>query len=313
MQDEAAPYYTDMIDQTTLGHRFLKEELNTTPRIGWQIDPFGHSAVQGYLMGAELGFEAMFLGRIDFQDLDRRRKAQELEMVWRASSSLGASADIWALVLGSGNYGPPAGFCFDDLCDDPPIMDDVNMKGYNVDARVYVGVARATVFAWWFLGGGRGGDIMFTMGSDFQYSNARMWYKNLDKLIKHANLDGRLNLFYSTPSAYLAAKHAAGLTLPLKTDDFFPYADNLQAFWTGYFTSRAALKGYVKVLSNTLQAARHLEWVRAAFFGGDSDDHDDVNDDDNNGGGTCPVRPASERLPTLYCRIHRRHYIADRS
>lgn len=26
-----------------------------------------------------------------------------------------------------------------------------------------------------------------TMGSDFQYENANLWYKNLDKLIKHVN------------------------------------------------------------------------------------------------------------------------------
>lgn len=54
MHDEAAPHYIDMIDQTTLGHRFIKEEFNVTPRIGWQIDPFGHSAVQAYLLGAEV-------------------------------------------------------------------------------------------------------------------------------------------------------------------------------------------------------------------------------------------------------------------
>ncbi|KAK2989353.1 hypothetical protein RJ640_013872, partial [Escallonia rubra] len=53
MHDEAAPHYIDMIDQTTLGHRFIKAEFNITPRIGWQIDPFGHSAVQVYLLGAE--------------------------------------------------------------------------------------------------------------------------------------------------------------------------------------------------------------------------------------------------------------------
>ena len=44
--DEANPYYVDMIDQTTLGHRFLLEQFNYVPRIGWQIDPFGHSATQ---------------------------------------------------------------------------------------------------------------------------------------------------------------------------------------------------------------------------------------------------------------------------
>lgn len=54
MHDEATVHYIDMIDQTTLGHRFIKEEFNATPRIGWQIDPFGHSAVQAYLLGAEV-------------------------------------------------------------------------------------------------------------------------------------------------------------------------------------------------------------------------------------------------------------------
>lgn len=34
--------------------------------------------------------------------------------------------------------------------------------------------------------------------------------------------DGRVNVFYSTPSIYLDAKYEANETWPLKTDDFFP-------------------------------------------------------------------------------------------
>lgn len=56
MHDEAAVHYIDMIDQTTLGHRFIKQEFGIIPRIGWQIDPFGHSAVQAYLLSAEVTF-----------------------------------------------------------------------------------------------------------------------------------------------------------------------------------------------------------------------------------------------------------------
>jgi alpha-mannosidase len=54
MLDEASTFYVDMLDQTTLGHRFIKKEFGKAPRIGWQIDPFGHSAVQGYLLSAEV-------------------------------------------------------------------------------------------------------------------------------------------------------------------------------------------------------------------------------------------------------------------
>lgn len=54
MHDEASPHYIDLIDQTTLGHQFIMKEFGQIPRVGWQIDPFGHSAVQAYLLGAEV-------------------------------------------------------------------------------------------------------------------------------------------------------------------------------------------------------------------------------------------------------------------
>lgn len=38
-----------------------------------------------------------------------------------------------------------------------------------------------------------------TMGSDFQYENAMLWYKNLDKLIHHVNAQ----VPYSGPPACL--------------------------------------------------------------------------------------------------------------
>jgi len=43
------------------------------------------------------------------------------------------------------------------------------------------------------------------------------------------------------------------LTWTLKTDDFFPYGDKPWSYWTGYFTSRVGLKGYVRYLNGQLQ------------------------------------------------------------
>lgn len=94
MHDEAATHYIDMIDQTTLGHRFIKQEFGITPRIGWQIDPFGHSAVQAYLLGAEVGFDSLFFGRIDYQDRAKRKGEKSLEVVWQGSKSFGSSAQV---------------------------------------------------------------------------------------------------------------------------------------------------------------------------------------------------------------------------
>ena len=67
-------------------------------------------------------------------------------------------------------------------------------------------------------------------------------YKNIDKLIHHINKNGTVNAFYSTPSIYTEAKHAAGLVWEARYDDVMPLADNAHHYWTGYFTSRPALK-----------------------------------------------------------------------
>lgn len=41
-------------------------------------------------------------------------------------------------------------------------------------------------------------------------------------------------------------------------DDFFPYSDGPHQFWTGYFTSRPALKRYERLSNNFLQVGMSL-------------------------------------------------------
>ncbi len=47
--------------------RFLNDTFGVVPRIGWQVDPFGHSATQASLMSGFLGFDGLFFGRADYQ------------------------------------------------------------------------------------------------------------------------------------------------------------------------------------------------------------------------------------------------------
>ncbi|KAF9618950.1 hypothetical protein IFM89_002945 [Coptis chinensis] len=257
MHDEATPHYIDMIDQTTLGHRFIKKEFDQVPRVGWQIDPFGHSAVQAYLLGAELGFDALFFARIDYQDRAKRLDDKTLEVVWRGSKSLGSTSQIFTGIFPR-HYDPPDGFVFDINDVSPPIQDDMSLFDYNVQERVDDFVAAAVAQA----NVTRTNHIMWTMGTDFRYQYANTWFKEMDKLIHYVNKDGRVNALYSTPSIYTDAKYVTNESWPVKTDDFFPYADHPNAYWTGYFTSRPAFKGYVRMMSGYYLAARQLEFLK---------------------------------------------------
>ena len=53
------------------GHEFLDEEFGIQPRIGWDLDTFGHSDTNTRLY-AEMGFDAMFFSRMDHDEKDER-------------------------------------------------------------------------------------------------------------------------------------------------------------------------------------------------------------------------------------------------
>ncbi len=125
------------MDQTTRGHQFLKKNFGDAaiPRGTWQIDPFGHSNTQAWLLGAESGFESLFWGRTDYQDFNIRKNLSRLEWIWQGSQSLGASAGIFAGEIyggGGGGYGTWIGF---DNSDNQ-VQDDPSRHDYNVDQFV---------------------------------------------------------------------------------------------------------------------------------------------------------------------------------
>ena len=94
------------------------------PRGTWQIDPFGHSNTQAWLLGAESGFESLFWGRTDYQDFEARKNKSRTEWIWEGSQSLGKSANLFAGELyggGNGGYGTWIGYDGDQnqVQDDP--------------------------------------------------------------------------------------------------------------------------------------------------------------------------------------------------
>eukprot|EP00980_Cylindrotheca_fusiformis_P014279 scaffold3791_cov137-Cylindrotheca_fusiformis.AAC.6 len=218
MHDEAATHFMGMIDQTTLGHSFLKRELGVVPTVGWQLDPFGHSATQASVMTSKMGFDALYFGRIDYQDLAVRQLEKRCEGLWNASKNFPDSSIFWGLT-GSfrGNYGSPSHFCFDKLgCNDPSLLamnNSMLMDSVGDFLRQLRVQSDRTP----------SNHVMLTMGSDFQYQRASYNFANLDKLIGTIKrfqewnmLDipslfaprfDTVNIFYSSPEYYTKCKH----------------------------------------------------------------------------------------------------------
>nr|AYV89059.1 saliva protein-5 [Tetranychus truncatus] len=258
MNDEAATHYSPIVDQMSYGHRFLASTFGKCgiPRVAWQIDPFGHSREQASLF-AQMYFDGLFFGRLDKYDKKQRESDKTMEMVWSGSDDLGEKSYLFTGVLPNG-YNPPDGFCFDDTCSDEPIVDDPTSREYNVPRKVadFIEVIRNQSAHY------ATNNIILTMGSDFQYQNAPIWFSNLDKLIAAMEAEKKnglkINVFYSTPSCYLYSLYQANRTWTLKTDDFFPYGSTDHSFWGGFYTSRPAIKRYERVSNNIFQAIKQL-------------------------------------------------------
>lgn len=68
-------------------------------------------------------------------------------------------------------------------------------------------------------------------------------------------------MLYSNLSYYTDLKLAEDLTWRVKTDDFFPYGSAKHAYWSGFFTSRPALKRFARVSNTLLQQVRQLDAI----------------------------------------------------
>ena len=107
--DEANPTLESVINQVSEGHAFLLETFGVRPKIGWQIDPFGHSAMTPTLF-ALLGYDAMVINRIHFDTKRRFKATRHMEFLWdgaKLSNTKDLDLRIFTHVLHT-HYSAPA-------------------------------------------------------------------------------------------------------------------------------------------------------------------------------------------------------------
>ena len=275
MADEAATNYEDVINEMTLGAKFIYDEFGVRPTVAWSIDPFGHSKEIEALY-ADIGFDAFGINRVHYKDKEDRIKNQKLEFVWRGSNSQGAKSDMFIHMMDNHYCSPSecdffsnsAGECMYRTKDEAWFQDDADLPTYKVNAEekaqafVKMVKERATYYD-------NGNNLLITWGCDFTHLSAPIAYANMDKLIKYVNANEDrfgVHVQYAVFGDYIKAVNKHKKQWEVYEGDFMPYASDPDAYWTGYYTSRGRTKGINRRVMNELSAAE-LYLSLAKVFG----------------------------------------------
>eukprot|EP00924_Labyrinthula_sp_SR-Ha-C_P002288 augustus_masked-scaffold_19-processed-gene-6.9-mRNA-1 protein AED:0.53 eAED:0.57 QI:0/-1/0/1/-1/1/1/0/1010 len=257
MHDEATNPVENMIDQTTRGHMFLKKHFSVLPENGWQVDPFGHSLAHMKYLTVESGMQSSFIGRLEYKERKRRLKNHSLEFLYNGALVV----DLFGSNL-DGDYSSPLNFEFVKNKSDE-IVDDEADIGYNLDAWMKKINDFATMQQKYL----QGKHMLWSVGNDFAFTNAEVWYRNLDKIVHYSKeyTDG-FNFIYSSPGKFIRYRTEElnkRKNFPSKDSklDMFPLSNDDTSFWTGYFSSRQGLKKVIRDGFSYLNIFRQIETI----------------------------------------------------
>jgi lysosomal alpha-mannosidase len=203
-----------------------------------------------------MGFDALFFGRLDYQDKNKRMNEKSMEWIWMPNSeSLGSEVNLFTHAMYN-QYQSPNGLDFDMLNDYDPWVNDKNTDTFNGETYAQAIMKDIDDRAEHYLTD----DIFVVFGGDFEYMNAFQNYASMDNMIAYMNENygEKYHFRYSTPSDYVDAVAKHDVKWPTKYDDMFPYSDSPDSYWTGYFSSRANDKEYIRRASSNFHSSSQL-------------------------------------------------------
>jgi lysosomal alpha-mannosidase len=232
------------------GHAFLKNEFGVRPRTGWHLDSFGHSSTNARLF-ADFGFEAQFFARSDRLDKEQKFKDRAMDFLWRPHAKhFGSQKQILTSIFRD-HYCWIPDF---QVNDQDSFEDDETLESFNADSKMHKFIKYIHEF---IVTVHRTNHLILPWGCDFAFQNAAQNYQEMEKVINYVNKHNKFNMkvMMSTPGRYVDALKATNTVWPVYYNDMFPYSDEKNDYWSGYFSSRPSSKVQVKQGSANLHAA----------------------------------------------------------
>ena len=178
MNDEALPSYKEMLLQMRLGLDFLQDNFGVRPNIGWQIDPFGSSAVSISVL-YKLGYDGFVGNRMSQNFKDKLAKEDGFNFYWQGHqvSNNQSEAVLFTHILQK-HYGLQL----------PNVWSEGIFLGTKMDRMtdyVYNGEIRPAINAINYLSHNTENDYhtMITAGDDFMFQRAESVFEKFDKLL----------------------------------------------------------------------------------------------------------------------------------
>ncbi|GBG27383.1 Alpha-mannosidase [Hondaea fermentalgiana] len=268
--DEALNSWDAVVDQMTAGHEWLEQHLGVRPTVAWQADAAGHSDATPALL-SQMGFEALFLGRVHFRVKQQFSNQRHLEFIWRGKDLSGARergsgawrpGDVFTHVMYNG-LSAPEGYDFES---GKGVRQVTNAKRR---AERLVDDLRKWAISY------RTHHLFVPFGDTMRFIEADKQFTNMEKLMGFINKNIRdVQIRFSTASEYLrSVRETAAVTaleFPQYIGDFFPYADHKDSYWSGLFSTRMRFKEKcrdVQALARSAEVFFALARARATALG----------------------------------------------
>jgi hypothetical protein len=277
MNDESLTVYKNAFLQIQTGIDWIESTFGVRPKIGWQIDPFGNSAVTPSILSI-LGYEGIVLSRIGTTFDYDLEISQNSEFIWEGAKmdSEGKGQPILAHHLVRSKYQAPVEFKYQP--EGFPFWVHPKEKCSNIDELksnyrkciklYYEEVLKPS------MTGHRHNLVLSVFGDDFAYYDADYNFKYIDAFMQMLRdysqevLGKKINIHYSSVNDYFDAVkkfNGGNIEFPKYKADFLPYVqleDNTFDHWVGYYSSTPVLKQMIRALFQKLRSLK-IEFVAA--------------------------------------------------
>ena len=185
MNDESLPEYRNMLLQMETGLKWVNETFGVHPRVAWQIDPFGNSAVSPAIFSS-LGYDSIILNRVGTTLAHDLEEASASEFIWSAAPvESGQTNQLFAHALALSRYQAPVEFKYQPANFPFWIHPQADCSVNSLEANY-----KACMQLYWrevikpTLQGTKHHKVFSIFGDDFAFKNADYSFKYLDKFIE---------------------------------------------------------------------------------------------------------------------------------